>query len=53
MVQANQLLTIAVGGVRVLVPESHFPRAQEILRAYNAGEYQIDEDHDVGPESLN
>jgi hypothetical protein len=50
MVQANELLTTAVGGVRVLVPESHFERAQQILKAFEAGEYQLDDDYDVGPE---
>ena len=50
MVQANEFLTTAVGGVRVLVPESHFDRAQQILRAFDAGEYQLDDDYDVGQE---
>jgi hypothetical protein len=50
MVQANEFLTTAVGGVRVLVPESHFERAQQILKAFEAGEYQLDDDYDVGPE---
>jgi hypothetical protein len=50
MVQANEFLTTAVGGVRVLVPESHFEQAQQILKAFEAGEYQLDDDYDVGPE---
>jgi hypothetical protein len=50
MVQANQFLTTAIGGVRVLVPESHFERALKICKAFDAGEYQLDDDYDVGQE---
>jgi hypothetical protein len=50
IVQANEFLTTAVGGVRVLVPESHFEQAKRILSAFEAGEYQLDDDFDVGPE---
>ena len=52
MVQANQFLTTAIGGVRVLVPESHFERALKIQKAFDAGEYQLDDDYDVGQEVL-
>jgi len=50
MVQANQFLTTAIGGVRVLVPESHFERALKIRKAFDAGEYQLNDDYDVGQE---
>ena len=50
LVQANQFLTTAVGGVRVMVPESHFERAMRIRKALDAGEYQLDDDFDVGQE---
>ena len=50
MVQANEFLTTAIGGVRVLVPESHFKRALKIRNAFDAGEYKLDEDFDVGQE---
>lgn len=50
MVQANQFLTTAVGGVRVLVPESHFEQALRIRKAFEAGEYQLNDDFDVGQE---
>ena len=50
LVQANQFLTTAVGGVRVLVPDGQFARAQEILKAYEAGDYKLDDDFDVGQE---
>ncbi len=52
MVQANEFLTTAVGGVRVLVPESRFDQAVQIRNAYDAGEYRLDEDFDVGEEVL-
>jgi hypothetical protein len=50
LVQANEFLTTAVGGVRVLVPESHFEQGIKILKAFEAGEYQLDDDFDVGQE---
>lgn len=50
LVQANEFLTTAVGGVRVLVPESHFEQALQIHKAFEAGEYQLDDDYDVGQE---
>jgi hypothetical protein len=43
-------MTTAIGGVRVLVPESHFEQALEIRKAFEAGEYQLDDDYDVGQE---
>ncbi len=50
LVQANQFLTTAVGGVRVLVPESHFEQGMAVRKAFEAGEFQIDDDFDVGQE---
>ena len=50
LVQANQFLTTAVGGVRVLVPESHFERGMAVRKAFEAGEYELDDDFDVGQE---
>ena len=50
LVQANEFLTTAVGGVRILVTDAQLERAQEILRAYEAGEYRLDDDFDVGKE---
>ncbi len=50
LVQANQFLTTAVGGVRVLVPQSHFEQGMAVRKAFEAGEFQIDEDFDVGEE---
>lgn len=43
IVQANPFLTTAIGGVRVLVPESHAEQAREIKRAIERGDYALDE----------
>lgn len=42
IVQNNELLAIAVGGVRVLVPEEVLDRAREIIAAFRRGEFTID-----------
>jgi hypothetical protein len=47
-VQANLLLSPALGGVRVLVPEVFLRQAQEILAAFERGEFELDDDADVG-----
>ena len=39
----NAFLTMAVGGVRVFVPESCSARAREIARAIERGDYALDE----------
>jgi hypothetical protein len=41
IVQTNPFLTMAVGGVRVLVPESHAKHAREIARAVERGDYAL------------
>jgi hypothetical protein len=43
LVQANPFLAVAVGGVRVLVPDSHVDRAREIVKAIDSGGYALDE----------
>jgi hypothetical protein len=48
LVQTNSLLTAAVGGVRVLVPESYLQQASEIIAAFNRGDYALKDDEDVG-----
>lgn len=40
---AYTLPSTVVGGVRVLVPESHLERAQEIVRAIKKGDYALEE----------
>jgi hypothetical protein len=36
------------GGVRVMVPAAQLAQARQVLAAFQAGEYAIDEDFDVG-----
>jgi hypothetical protein len=36
------------GGIRVMVPESQMAQAERLLAAFQAGEFAIDEDFDVG-----
>jgi hypothetical protein len=49
LVQADGLLTPALGGVRLLVPEAHLPRARAMLREWARGDYALSDDADVGP----
>ena len=46
-VQANPLLAVAIGGVRVLVPESYVDRARAIVGAVDRGDYALDDDTDT------
>jgi hypothetical protein len=48
IVQASPLLSLAIGGARVLVPESYFELATEIAAAVARGEYALDDETDVG-----
>ncbi|MGH8446283.1 MAG: putative signal transducing protein [Solimonas sp.] len=45
---ANNILSTATGGVRLLVHESNLARADEVAAAHKRGDYAIDEDFDVG-----
>lgn len=47
-VQADLLIAPALGGVRILAPASFLAQAAEILAAYERGDYQLDDDADVG-----
>jgi hypothetical protein len=47
-VQADLLIAPALGGVRILAPASFLAQAEEILAAYERGDYQLDDDTDVG-----
>ena len=47
-VQADLLIAPALGGVRILAPAAYLAQAQEILAAYERGDYQLDDDADVG-----
>jgi len=43
LVGVNPLFTLALGGVRVLVPESDYERAREIVSAIARGDYVLDD----------
>jgi hypothetical protein len=47
-VQADLLIAPALGGVRILAPAIYLVQAQEILAAYERGDYALDDDTDVG-----
>ena len=47
--QAYQLIIPAMGGVRVLVPQSYLEQAHETLRALARGDFALSDDADVGP----
>ena len=49
--RAISFLQTAIGGVRILVPESYLEKAREVLRADARGDYAIDDATDVGPPS--
>jgi hypothetical protein len=46
--QADMLVIAAMGGVRVLVPEAYLQQAQEVLDAFQRGDFALNEDADVG-----
>jgi hypothetical protein len=46
LVQTNSLWTMALGGVRVLVPQEHLAEAQLLLSALERGELALREDAD-------
>jgi hypothetical protein len=48
LVQTDSLLTAAVGGVRILVPESYMEQAREVIESFNRGEYRLADDVDFG-----
>lgn len=50
LVQANQLLAPAVGGVRILVPQEHLQESKAVLEAMKRGDFALDENTDVGSE---
>lgn len=47
-VQAALLLAPAIGGARVMVPESELEQALEVLAAFERGELALEDDADVG-----
>ena len=49
LVQANALLTIAVGGVRVLVPAMYLAAAKKLIDAFNRGDLALPEGEEAHP----
>ncbi|WLI88353.1 hypothetical protein Q4S45_16680 [Massilia sp. R2A-15] len=47
-VQADLLIAPALGGVRILAPACYLAQAEEIIAAYERGEYALDDNADVG-----
>jgi hypothetical protein len=47
LVQANSLLSIAVGGACLRVPEQFVPDAMEVIAAFKRGEFALGEDFDT------
>lgn len=48
LVQTDSLLTPALGGVRILVPQAYWQQARDVIAAFERGDYQLDDDIDVG-----
>ena len=44
LVQTNELLALAVGGVRILVPKAYMAAAQTIFEAFERGELALSDD---------
>jgi Putative prokaryotic signal transducing protein len=51
--QVNPFYKLAIGGVRVMVPEAYLTQAREIVRADARGDYALDDSADVGPPTDN
>jgi Putative prokaryotic signal transducing protein len=51
--QVNPFYKLAIGGVRVMVPEAYLAQAREIVRADARGDYALDDSADVGPPTNN
>jgi hypothetical protein len=47
--QTNPFYKLAIGGVRVMVPEAYLAQARDIVRADARGDYALDDNADVGP----
>ena len=47
LVQAHELLSLAVGGASIRVPEAFLTQAQQLLKALAHGDFALDDDFDV------
>lgn len=45
-VQANDLWSIALGGAKIRVPATQLDEAQAVLKAFEAGEFELGDDFD-------
>jgi hypothetical protein len=50
-VRTHQLWSIALGGAKIRVPTSQLGDAKEVLKAFQAGEFSLSDDFDVGESS--
>ena len=50
-VRTNHLWAIALGGAKIRVPASQLEEAQNVLKAFRAGEFALSDDFDVGEPS--
>lgn len=48
LVQANSLLSIAVGGANVRVPSTQLAEAREVVAAFRRGEFDLGDDFEPG-----
>ena len=46
LVQANPLWSVAVGGVKLRVPDVHVREAKQVIAAFERGEFALDDDFD-------
>jgi len=44
LVQMNSLWAVAVGGVRIRVPENRVAEAKEVIEAFNRGDFALPDD---------
>ncbi len=47
IVQMHSLMSLALGGAKVRVPQSQVPQARRVLQAFRRGELALDDDFDV------
>lgn len=47
-VQANDLWSIALGGAKIRVPAVQLDEAKAVLKAFEAGEFELGDDFDEG-----
>ena len=48
IVQMHSLLSIAMGGAKIRVPQLQLPQARALLAAFRRGDFALDDDFDAG-----